>query len=102
MDRCRVMESRIDFTHIYIYIYIYVCVCVCMYVCCMYDSIAVNLAPYHNIHIWVPFQLFTVCMVSKCNFSFKYDQNYRFTHVKIISQIYNIDMMLALFVNKQC
>ena len=51
------------------------------------DSIAVNLAPYHNIHIWAPFQLF-VCMVLKCNFSFKYDQDYRFTQVQIISQIY--------------
>ena len=41
-------------------------------------------------------------MVLKCNFAFKYDQNYRFTLVQMISQIYNIGVMLALFVNEQC
>ena len=66
------------------------------------DGIAMNLAPCHNIYICVPFSFYTVCMVLNCNFSFKYDQSYRFTQVQIISQIYNIDMMLALLANEQC
>ena len=51
------------------------------------SSITVNLAPYHNIHVGYPFSFYTECMVSKCNFSSKYDQDYRFTQVQIISQI---------------
>ena len=66
------------------------------------DSFAKNLALTITFISGYPFSCYTVCMVSKCNLPFKYDQNYRFTQVQIISQIYNIDMMLALFVNKQC
>ena len=67
------------------------------------ESIAVNLALTITFISRYFFSFYTVCMVSKCNLSFKYDQNYSFTQVQIIiSQIYNIDMMLALFVNEQC